>query len=67
MLGPHRLVSAQAKLILAGQYQTMIIGQDAVLGGVGDPQLADLIARLTRALYSGYAATEAAAIPHHAP
>jgi hypothetical protein len=67
MLGPHRLVSAQVKLFLAGQYQTVIIGQEAVQGGAGDPELSALIARLTRTLYSGYAATEAAAIPHHAP
>lgn len=67
MLGPHRLVSAQVKLFLAGQYQTVIIGQEAVQGGAGDPELSALIARLTQTLYGGYAATEAAAVPHHAP
>jgi len=58
MLGAHRLIAAQAKLYLGGQYQTMTIGQEAVQGGANDPELAAFLARLTHTLESGYQATD---------
>jgi hypothetical protein len=56
--GTHRLINAQAKLYLDGQYQTVAFGQQAVQGGVGDPELAALLAQTTRTLESGYRAID---------
>jgi hypothetical protein len=56
--GMHRLISAQAKLYLDGQYQTLALGQQAVQGGVGDPELAAFLAQTTRSLESGYRAID---------
>lgn len=58
MLGPHRLVGAQAKLFLEGQYQTEIIGQEAVQGGDDDPELANFLMDLTRNLEKAWRATD---------
>jgi hypothetical protein len=48
--GRHRLVSAQARLFLDGQYQTVTLAQDAVRGGADDPDLADFVVSATRTL-----------------
>jgi hypothetical protein len=57
-LGPHRLVSAEARLYLDGQYQTMTFGQQAVQGGADDPDLTAFLAQITRNLESGYRAID---------
>jgi hypothetical protein len=64
-LGSHRLISAEAKLFLAGQYQTETVGQEAVKGGDNDPDLAAFLVRLTRNLEQGYNATEMTPAAHH--
>lgn len=56
--GTHRLISAQAKLFLGGQYQTVTFGQQAVEGGANDPDLATFLAHVTRNLESGYRAID---------
>ncbi|MDB5740715.1 MAG: hypothetical protein JWP16_1755 [Alphaproteobacteria bacterium] len=63
-LGARRLVAAQARLYLGGQYQTVAIGQEAVQGGDGDAVLATFIAKLTRALHSAWRATDMTPAPH---
>ena len=58
-LKARHLVSAQAKLYLRGQYQTLMLGEEAVAGGAGDVALAEFIVRTTRSLESAWRATEA--------
>ena len=64
-LGSHRLIAAEAKLYLHGEYQTATFGQEAVQGGDGDPDLAGFLIRLTRNLESGYNAIDMAPAVHH--
>jgi hypothetical protein len=63
-LGSHRLLSAEGKLFLDGQYQTETIGQEAVKGGDNDPDLATFLIRLTRNLEQGYKATDMTPADH---
>ncbi len=42
VLKARAMVSAEARLYLGGQYQTTILGQEAVMGGTGDAGLARL-------------------------
>src|ERR1700753_349323 len=42
-LGSHRLIAAEAKLYLHGEYQTTTFGQEAVQGGDSDPDLAGFL------------------------
>jgi hypothetical protein len=56
--GTHRLISAEARLYLDGQYQTVTFSQQAVQGGAGDPDLASLLVQVTRNLESGYRAID---------
>jgi len=65
--GTHRLISAQVKLYLDGQYQTVTVGQEAVQGGDTDPDLGAFLVRLTRTLESGYRATDMTPVPHRTP
>lgn len=58
-LKARHMVSAEVRLYLGGQYQTMILGQEAVAGGAGDAALADFIARTTKTLEMAWRATEA--------
>jgi len=64
MLGAHRLISAEAKLYLGGQYQTVTFGQEAVQGGAGDPELAAFIARVTQMLHHAYDAIDMTPVAH---
>jgi hypothetical protein len=59
------LVQAQAKLYLKGQYQTIILGQEAVLGGADDPVLSTFIQKITRTLDSAYHAIDMTPAVHH--
>jgi hypothetical protein len=56
--GTHRLISAQAKLYLNGEYQTVTFGQEAVQGGADDPDLTAFLVRTTRSLESAWRATD---------
>jgi hypothetical protein len=67
MLGAKRLIAAQAKLYIKGQYQTVTLGQEAVAGGSGDPLLAAFIIRVTQSLMNGYAAIDMTQPVHRAP
>ena len=64
-LGSHRLIAAEAKLYLGGEYQTATFGQEAVQGGDSDPDLAGFLVRLTRNLENGYKAIDMAPAVHH--
>lgn len=57
-LKARHMLSAEVRLYLGGQYQTMILGQEAVAGGASDAVLADFIARTTKTLESAWRATE---------
>jgi hypothetical protein len=63
-LGAHRLIAAEAKLYLGGEYQTAAFGQEAVQGGDSDPDLAGFLVRLTRNLENGYHAIDMAPAVH---
>lgn len=65
-LGAHRLISAEGRLFLGGQYQTETIGQEAVKGGDNDPDLVAFLVRLTRNLEQGYNATDMTPAAHRA-
>ena len=62
--GTHRLISAQARLYLNGEYQTVVIGQEAVQGGDNDPDLANFLIQLTRNIESAYRAIDMGAAVH---
>ncbi len=66
-LGSHRLISAEGKLFLGGEYQTEAFGQEAVQGGAGDPDLAAFVIKLTRNLEAGYKAIDMAPAAHRGP
>lgn len=57
-LKARHLVSAEVRLFLDGQYQTMTLVQEAVAGGESDPVLAAFIVRATRMLESGWRAID---------
>ena len=63
-LGSHRLIAAEARLYLHGEYQTATFGQEAVQGGDSDPDLAGFLVRLTRNLENGYKAIDMAPAVH---
>lgn len=67
MLGARRLIAAQAKLYIKGEYQTVTSGQEAVAGGDGDPVLATFITHTTQNLMNGYAAIDMTQPAHRAP
>jgi hypothetical protein len=64
MLGAHKLISAQAKLYLNGQYQTVTFGQEAIQGGANDPELAAFLVKLTRSLETAWRATDMTPAAH---
>jgi hypothetical protein len=67
MLGAKRLIAAQAKLYIKGEYQTVTTGEEAVAGGDGDPLLSAFIVRVTQNLMTGYAAIDMTQPAHRAP
>jgi hypothetical protein len=62
--GTHRLVSAQARLYLNGQYQAVVAGQETVQGGADDPELAAFLVRLGKSLDNAFRATDVSPAPH---
>jgi hypothetical protein len=67
ILGAKRLIAAEVKLYIKGQYQTVTLGQEAVAGGDNDPILAAFITRVTQNLLNGYAAIDMTQAIHRAP
>ena len=65
--GTHRLVSAQARLYLNGQYQAVVAGQETVQGGADDPELAAFLVRLGKSLDSAFRATDMSPATRAAP
>jgi hypothetical protein len=63
-LGSHRLIAAEAKLYLNGEYQTATFGQEAIQGDDSDPDLAAFLVKLTRNLENGYKAIDMAPAVH---
>lgn len=61
-LKARHLVSAEVRLFLDGQYETMTLAQEAVAGGEQDPALAAFILRAIRMLDNGWRATETAPV-----
>jgi hypothetical protein len=62
--GMHRLISAQARLYLNGEYQTVTFGQEAVQGGADDPDLTAFLVRTTRSLQSAWRAIDMTPTKH---
>lgn len=50
LFSARRLVSAEARLYLSGQYQAVTLGQAAIQGGADDPALGELVASVTQNL-----------------
>jgi hypothetical protein len=67
MVGAKRLIAAQAKLYIRGEYQTVTTDQEAVAGGDGDAVLAAFITHVTQNLMNGYAAIDMTQATHSAP
>lgn len=63
--GPHRLVSAQARLYLNNEYQTVVVGQETVQGGADDPELAAFLVRLGKNLDKAFRATDMSVAVHN--
>lgn len=64
--GKHHLISAQARLFLDGEYQTVTLAQDAVKGGPDDRDLADFVVSTTRMLDNAWHAIDLTP-PDHGP
>ena len=56
--GRHHLISAEAKLFLDGEYQTVTLAQDEVKGGANDQDLVDFVVRTTRMLDNAWHAID---------
>jgi len=66
--GRHRLITAEAKLFVGGEYQTVTLAQDQVKGGADDQDLIDFIVATTRMLDSAWHAIDLTPAEHnHAP
>jgi len=66
--GRHHLISAEAKLFLDGEYQTVTLAQDQVKGGAGDQDLIDFVVRTTHMLDNAWHAIDLTPPEHnHAP
>jgi hypothetical protein len=63
--GKHHLISAEAKLFLDGEYQTVTLAQEAVKGGADDRDLADFIVRTTRMLDNAWHAIDLTPAEHN--
>lgn len=57
-LRARHLVSAEVRLFLNGQYETMTLAQEAVAGGGQDPALSAFIIRAVQMLDNGWRAIE---------
>ena len=64
--GRHHLISAEARLFLDGEYQTVTLAQDQVKGGADDQDLIDFIVRTTRMLDNAWHAIDLTP-PDHGP
>lgn len=64
--GRHHLISAEAKLFIEGEYQTVTLAQDQVKGGPDDQDLVDFIVTTTRMLDSAWHAIDLTP-PDHGP
>jgi hypothetical protein len=62
--GRHHLISAEAKLFLDGEYQTVTLAQDQVKGGADDQDLIDFIVRTTRMLDNAWHAIDLTPVEH---
>jgi hypothetical protein len=56
--GTHRLVAAQARLYLNGEYQAVVMGTATVSGGADDPELAAFLSGLGKSLDDAHRATD---------
>jgi hypothetical protein len=56
--GRHHLISAEAKLFLDGEYQTVTLAQDQVKGGAGDQDLIDFVVSTTHMLDNAWHAID---------
>jgi len=72
LFGPHRQISVELRLYLAGQYQAAVFGQAVIQGGAQDKELGAFIARLSQGLLgvqgayrAGDTVPDAAAKPAH--
>ncbi|HEX4026604.1 MAG TPA: hypothetical protein VHX18_03215 [Rhizomicrobium sp.] len=66
--GRHHLISAEAKLFLDGEYQTVTLAQQAVKGGAEDQDLIDFIISTTRMLDNAWHAIDLTPAEHnHGP
>ncbi len=63
--GRHHLISAEARLFLNGEYQTVTLAQDQVRGGAGDPDLRDFIITTTQMLDNAWHAIDLTPPEHH--
>jgi len=52
--GARYLISAELRLYLGGDYETMTFGQATVQGGPNDSELAAFIAKLSQSLFGAY-------------
>jgi hypothetical protein len=59
VFGIHRFVTAELRLYIGGEYQTMSFGQATIEGGPADKDLADFVARLTENLLGAHGAYRA--------
>jgi len=64
--GRHHLISAEAKLFLDGEYQTVTLAQDQVKGGADDQDLIDFVVRTTQMLDNAWHAIDLTP-PDHGP
>jgi hypothetical protein len=66
--GRHHLISAEARLFLDGEYQTVTLAQQAVKGGAEDKDLIDFIVSTTRMLDNAWHAIDLTPAEHnHGP
>lgn len=56
--GQHRQVSAEARLYLNGEYQTMVADQETLQGGADDAELAAFLIQMTKSLAQAYNAVD---------
>jgi len=59
LFGDRHLVSAELRLYRGGQYQTMLFGQAAIQGGASDPDLVELVKKLTQQMLAPGGALDA--------
>jgi hypothetical protein len=68
VFGIHRLLTAELRLYLGGDYQTMSFGEATIQGGADDKELAAFITKLTENLlgaHGAYRSIDTAGSPSH--